>query len=132
MIAAAICFLALSAPVSANPSGSVILQSPEPFSLSAYDAIQAMAMIRSNGLLEHRTDSGRISIVAVHTLWAVFKGVDPAGFAGHQRRYDLILNGAPLDWDHLFIPYGTGLINLRLLFTYRNQYPPAGLLYRIP
>jgi len=88
-------------------------------------------MIRSNGLLEHRTDNGKISIVAVRELWAVFKGVDPTAFAGHRRRYDLVLNGAPLDWDHLFIAYGSGLINLRLLFTYRNQYPPANLLYRI-
>ncbi|HUW40147.1 MAG TPA: hypothetical protein VMV90_04000 [Rectinemataceae bacterium] len=114
------------------PHSILILPSPEPFSLSARDAQQAIDMIRSVGLLEFWDGKGQARIVAVRRLWAVFTGYDPRIFAGHRRRYDLVLNGRAMDWDHLYIEYGGGMVNLRALFTYRNQYPPDDLNYRMP
>ncbi|MDA8425498.1 MAG: hypothetical protein M0Z80_05120 [Treponema sp.] len=114
------------------PHSILILPSPQPFSVSARDAQQAIDLIRSVGLLEFWDGTGQARIVAVRSIWAVFTGYDPQIFAGHRRRYDLVLNGSRLDWDHLYIEYGGGMVNLRALFTYRNQYPPDGLRYRMP
>lgn len=114
------------------PHSSRILPAPEPFSVSAYDAQQAIDMIRRVGLLESWGGGGQASIVAVRSIGAVFVGYDPQAVVGHRRRYDLVLNGNRIDWDHLYIEYGGSMVNLRALFTYRNQYPPDSLIYRLP
>jgi hypothetical protein len=131
---AALAVLVLAADTQAQsvPHSILILPSPQPFSVSARDAQQAIDMIRRAGLLEHWDGNGQARVVAVRTLWAVFTGFDPQILVGHRRRYDLVLNGSRMDWDHLFIEYGGSMVNLRTLFTYRNQYPPDDLQYRLP
>ena len=52
----------------------------------------------------------------------ILKGID--------ARYDIVVNGGSLDWDNSYIEYGGEMVNFRLLFTYRNQYPPKHLKYR--
>ena len=61
----------------------------------------------------------------------VFTGLDPGAYEGHQSRYDIELNGEPLDWDHTYIEFGGEMVNLRLLFTYRNQGPVPDVPYRL-
>lgn len=124
--------LAHALPAGAAGSG-VILPGPEPFSLNAYDAVQALWMIRRARLLQQRLADGELRTLAVRDVRAVLTGVDPeAPTEALSRRYDLLVNGQPLDWDNSYIEYGGRMVNLRLLFTYRNQHPPPGLQYRLP
>lgn len=87
-----------------------------------YDAQHVAALIRRAGLLVHRDPTGRttvlvrsVEIVEVEPL----ESMPPA----HRRRWDIVLNGTPLDWPNTYIERGGKLVNLQLLFTYRNQRP---------
>ncbi|MEX2444182.1 MAG: hypothetical protein WD492_11275 [Alkalispirochaeta sp.] len=110
------------------PRSGGIYPAPEPFTLNGYDALQAMAMIRREGLLIERTGSGR-EIVVVDSIEAV--PADPVEEypPQHRQRWDLLLNGEPLRWDSTYIEYGGRLLSLRLLFTYRNQRPVPDIPY---
>ena len=131
-VALALLLQAAGARAQTVPHSSLILPAPEPFSVSAQDAQQAIDIIRRVGLLEFWQGGGQASIVAVRSIGAIFIGYDPQAFVGHRSRYDLMLNGHRIDWDHLYIEYGGSMVNLRALFTYRNQYPPDSLIYRLP
>ena len=111
---------------------SVIVPSPEPFTLNAYDAIHLRHLLHRVGFLQRWDGSGHPETVAVETVYAVPAGIDRDAPGGHKRRYEMRLNGEPLDWDRLYIEYGDRMMNLRALFTYRNQYPPDDLRYFIP
>jgi len=104
------------------PRSTAIYPAPEPFSVNYHDARLATAMIRRERLLIRRVGSGR-EIVAVRTIGIREVGTDERFPDAHRTRYDLVLNGAPLPWDELYIEYGGRLLNLQLLFTYRNQRP---------
>ncbi len=114
--------------------GSVIVPIPEPFTLNAYDAVQAIRMIRRARLLQRETGRrNRPEIVPVREVRGVFVGEDEnARVPFERRRYDLLLNGEPLDWDNLYIKYGGRMVSLRALFTYRNQHPQTPPDYRVP
>ncbi|MDC7241002.1 MAG: hypothetical protein PQJ50_11645, partial [Spirochaetales bacterium] len=56
--------------------------------------------------------------------WSWFLDHDESFPKGHRNRYDIIVNGEALDWDNSYFEYGNDLVNLRLLFLYRNQHPP--------
>ena len=119
----------------AFPRSPHVHPSPEPFTLNGYDAVQAVWMIRRVGLLLHETPGGTAEIIPIREtadVRAVHVGTDPdAPGPQHQERYDIVINDEPLDWDNTFIRYGGRMINLRALFTYRNQIPPDGLRYRL-
>lgn len=87
-------------------------------------------MIRRAPALLRVGEDGTRTIVPVASVRSVWIGVNHEAFANHQNRYDLELNGEPLDWDHLFIAYAGSMVNLRLLFTYRNQKPVPDVRYR--
>lgn len=108
-----------------------IVPAPEPFSLSSRDAIHAVLLIRQVGLLQWWDGESRPVIVPVDEVYSVHVGFDPDAYEGHQNRYDLMLNGEPLDWDHLYIAYDEDVLNLRLLYTYRNQQPIPDVPYRL-
>ncbi|MFO8043232.1 MAG: hypothetical protein R6U25_08530 [Alkalispirochaeta sp.] len=110
------------------PRSGKIYPAPEPFSLNGYDALQAMAIIRREGLLIERTGDGR-EIVVVDSIEAVPAEPIEDYPPQHQRRWDLLLNGEPLRWDTTYIEYGGRLLSLRLLFTYRNQRPVPDIPY---
>lgn len=104
------------------PRSTAIYPTPEPFSLMWYDAQHAAALVRRAGLLVHRGDAGRetrvvrtVEIVEVEPL----EEMPPA----YRRRWDIVLNGAPLDWANTYVEWGGRLVNLQILFTYRNQRP---------
>ncbi len=108
-----------------------LYSSPEPFSLNGYDVVQALWMLRRARLLTQLGPHGERSIVPVRNVeavTAVYIGTDPdAPGPQHENRYDIILNGEPLDWANTYIRYNNRMVNLQALFTYRNQLPESGL-----
>ena len=104
---------------------------PEPFSLNSYDVIQAVQMLRRERFLQYWDYVSAPVTIIVREVYSVHVGFDPDALEEHRNRYDVILNGIPVDWDHTYIHYGSDMINLRLLFTYRNQQPVPGVPYRL-
>ncbi len=45
----------------------------------------------------------------------------------HRERFDIVIDGDPLDWEHTFIQFGGQMVNMMALFSYRNQALPPGL-----
>ena len=109
-----------------------ILPAPAPFSLNSRDAIHAVNMILREPALMRVADDGSRAIVPVRSCRSVWIDFNPDAYENHQNRYDLELNGERLDWDHLYIEYDGDMINLRILFTYRNQQPVPVVKYRAP
>ena len=110
-------------------SDSIIIPEPDPFSLDASSAVYCIDLLKKSQFIETRGRNGKSVIVKVNKVWSFFLGFDEKYPEGHRRRYDIIVNEAPLDWDNSFIEYGTEMLNLRLLFLYRNQYPSSDLFY---
>lgn len=122
-------FLAFALPVFGQTS--YIVPGPDPFTLDALSAIYCIGLLKENSLILIKEPSGKSSILKVRTVWSIPAGSEESYPSGHKDRFNIIVNGDPLDWDNCFISYGGDLINLRLLFTYKNQYPPEGLEYRL-
>lgn len=114
------------------------LPAPEPFSLSARDAGEAIALLRRVGFVSvvdlsiqpgsrppgAPAPSGYpLVTVPVKEVWARFLGVDEGFPPGHFRRFDLVINGSPLEWERTYIFYDGRQVLLQQLFTYRNQHP---------
>ena len=108
---------------------SFIIPGPVPFSLDASSAIYCINLLKNNRYIENDNETGKATIIEVQKVWSFFLGLDENYPAGHHLRYDIIVNEVPLNWDNSFIEYGGEMLNLRLLFLYRNQYPPQGLKY---
>jgi hypothetical protein len=108
---------------------SAIIPGPEPFSLDAASAIYCINLLKNNRYLEKNGVYGKYGIVEVKTVWSWFLEYDESYPEGYRKRYNIIVNGTPLDWDNSYIEYGGEMLNLRLLFLYRNQYPPESLDY---
>ena len=132
-----ILFLVLGSPVYAEDgttpvtSGdSIIIPEPDPFSIDALSAVYCIDLLKNVQFIETRDRTGKSSIVKVNKVWSFFLGFDDKYPEGHRRRYDIIVNEAPLDWDNSFIEYNGEMLNLRLLFLYRNQYPSSDLIYK--
>lgn len=118
-------------PNPSEPWSAPIVPAPTPFSLNSYDVIDAVWLIRRAGFLQRWDYETRPETVAVDTVESVWSGYDPHAFEGHRNRYSILLNGEPLDWDHIYVEYAGDMINLRLLYTYRNQKPPPDVPYRL-
>lgn len=108
------------------------LPAPEPFSLSARDAGKAIALLRRVGfvsVVDTAISPGYpLVTVPIREVWARFLGVDEGLPPGHVRRFDLVVNGLPLEWGRTYIVYNGRQLLLQQLFTYRNQHPvPWGL-----
>lgn len=109
---------------------SILIPDPHPFSLDTESAIDCIELLRSVRFIERRDASGGSAVIRVDTVWSWFLGLDQSYPEGHRLRYDIIVNGEPLDWDKCYIEYGGEMLNLRLLFLYRNQHPGGDLEYR--
>lgn len=109
--------------------------SPDPFTLNGYNAVQAIWMIRRARLLLWEGPDGSSEIIPIRenaAVRAIHVGTDEdAPGPQHRERYDIEVNGRPLDWRNTFIRYGGRMVNLQALFSYRNQTPPEGLRYRL-
>ena len=102
----------------------------EPFTLNSYDVIQAVLMIRRSVALLHVDQDNNRTILPARNVRSVWVGFDPDAFETHQNRYDVLIDGTPLDWDHTYIEYSGELVNLRMLFSYNNQRPMPDTIYR--
>ncbi len=122
---------ALASAQATEPWSAPIVPAPDPFTLNSYDVIDAVWMIRRVRFLQYWDYENRPETVTARTVQSIPVGFDPNAYEGHENRYDILLNGEPIDWDHLYIEYGGEMINLRLLYTYRNQKPPPDLPYRL-
>lgn len=114
---------------SSTAADNIILENPDPFSLDAESAVYCINLLKNNRFIEKKDESGKYKIIEVNTIWSWFLDFDESYPEGHRRRYDIIVNETPLNWDNSYIEYGSEMINLRLLFLYRNQYPPKSLEY---
>lgn len=112
------------------PQTSLIFASPQPFTLDSRAAQTCIDILRAQMFILVDDGTGASRIVKVKTVWAEFRGIDDQYPPGFQGRFEVILNGESIDWRHSSIEYNGEMVNLQMLFTYRNQYPPAGLEYR--
>jgi hypothetical protein len=114
------------------------MPAPEPFSLSGRDAVQAIALLRRVGFVSVAdtsiTPGGAaprlpgpsaypLVTIPVRDVRARFLGVEERYPPGHVGRFDLLINGHPLEWGRTYIFYGGRQLLLQQLFTYRNQHP---------
>lgn len=134
-----------------RPLTGAIYPSPEPFTLDARAAQLCINLLRqemfllgtsdssspgvaredsADGLPENPRSGSQKQIIRVRRVWARQVEVDREMPPGHRRRYIIEVNGKPLDMSNHFIEWNGSMVNLQLLFTYRNQYPPRGLNYR--
>lgn len=118
-------------PDPAQPWTAPMVPASSPFSLNSYDVIDAVWLIRRAGFLQRWDYESRPETVAVRTVESVWSGYDPNAYEGHRNRYTILLNGAPADWNHLYVEYAGDMLNLRILYTYRNQKPPPNVPYRL-
>ncbi len=112
-----------------NGRRSGMLPAPVPFTLNIFDARMAVSMLERVGFVQIREGKGEIRTIAVGSVRIVQIGTDPRYPEPHDRRYNLILNGTELEWNRTYIEYDFRMVNLRLLFTYRNQRPVPNIPY---
>ncbi|MDX9801827.1 MAG: hypothetical protein RBT69_10880 [Spirochaetia bacterium] len=110
-------------------SDATIIPASEPFSLDGRSAVYCINLLKNNRFMEKNGSSGRYKIVEVQTVCSWFIEHDKSYPEGHRNRYNIIVNSKPLDWDNSYIEYGREMVNLQLLFLYRNQHPPESLEY---
>ena len=101
-----------------------IFPEPEPFSLDAGSAVYCISLLKNNHHMEKNTVTGKYRIIEVDSVWSWFLDYDTSYPEGYRKRYDIIVNGSPLDWNDSYIEYGEEMMNMRMLFLYRNQVPP--------
>lgn len=108
-----------------------LVPAPEPFTLNSYDVIDVVWLLRRSEFVLRWDYESKPTIVTVRSAGSTWVGFDPDAYEGHRNRYTVLLNGSPIDWDHLYVEYDGDMINLRLLYTYRNQKPPPDIPYRL-
>jgi hypothetical protein len=113
-----------------QPLTDAIYPSPQPFSLDARAAQTAIDLLRRARFLLVEQERGPADILSVREVYAWFLEYDDFWPPGYRRRYDIYVNGQPLEWERTSVEWGGEMVNLQILFTYRNQYPPLGLEYR--
>lgn len=113
------------------PRSTRIWPAPDPFTLNSYDARQAAALIRRARLLVVPESDTSRRILPVRSVSIVSAGRDERYPPTHRDRWDIELNGEPLDWRSTYVENGGRLVNLQLLFTYRNQRPVPDEPFRL-
>lgn len=119
--------------VETQPFREPSLQEGAPFSLNAYDAVHALYLLRRELFLQVREQDGSYRTVRIHRVRALrLPDAENPLTPFERKRYDILVNGEPVDWKRSYIEYDERRVNLRLLYTYRNGGLPAGLLYEGP
>jgi hypothetical protein len=129
-LAGVLLLLLYPVPAAAQESqASGMLPSPAPFTLNIYDAMMAASMLERVGFVQIREGKGEVRTVAVESVRIVRAGTDARYPEPHDRRYDILLGGTELEWNRTYIEYDFRMVNMRLLFTYRNQRPVPDVPY---
>jgi hypothetical protein len=106
------------------------LESGAPFSLNAYDAVHALYLLRRQLFVQVLEEGGQYRTVRIRQVRALrLPDAEYPLTPFERKRYDILLNGEPLEWERTFIEYDERRVNMRLLYTYRNGGLPAELLY---
>jgi hypothetical protein len=114
----------------ADPAATELLPAQQPFDLNLHNARMAKAMLERVGVVMLRARDGRVRSVGVRRVRIEYVGRDERYPEPFDRRFDLRLNGEALDWGATYIEYDFRMVNMQLLFTYRNQRPvPEGPYY---
>ncbi|MFW5783533.1 MAG: hypothetical protein ACOCY8_03340 [Spirochaetota bacterium] len=108
-----------------------IVPAPRPFTLNSYDVIDAVWLLRRVRFVQWWDYENRPETIAVERVRSVWVDYNPNAYEGHRNRYDIELNDEPIDWDHIYVEYDGDMINLRVLYTYRNQQPAPDVPYRL-
>ena len=108
---------------------SGLLPAPQPFTLDLYHARMAKAMLKRVGVVLLRTGEEAHRSVGVRKVHIEYVGKDSRYPEPYNKRYDLRLNGRPLEWSRTYIEYDFRMVNMRMLFTYRNQRPVLDVPY---
>lgn len=117
----------------ANPFREPSLREGAPFSLNAYDAVHALYLLRRELFVQVREEEGSYRTVRIRRVRALrLPDAENPLTPFERKRYDILVNGEPLDWERSYIEYDERRVNLRLLYTYRNGGLPEGLLYEGP
>jgi len=109
--------------------GYGLLPAPRPFTLDLYHARMAKAMLERVGVVLVRTGEDEHRSVGVRKVRIEYVGKDSRYPEPYNKRYDLRLNGRPLEWSRTYIEYDFRMVNMRMLFTYRNQRPVPDVPY---
>lgn len=144
-ILAFLLFLSLLAPIAlsqetleprgaeSRPFREPSLQGGAPFSLNAYDAVHALYLLRRQLFIRVLGEEGSYRTVRIRRVRALrLPDAENPLTPFERKRYDILVNGEPVDWKQSFIEYDERLVNLRLLYTYRNGGLPEGLRYEAP
>lgn len=116
-----------------HPFREPSLEAGAPFSLNAYDAVHALYLLRRELFLQVLQERGVYRTVRIRQVRAVrLPDAENPLTPFERRRYDILLNGEPLDWENSYIEYDERRVNMRLLYTYRNGGLPEGLAYEGP
>lgn len=108
------------------------LESSAPFSLNSYDAVHALYLLRRTLFLRRRVAEGEFETIRVRRVRAVrLPDAENPVTPFEKKRYDIRLNGELLDWERTYIAWGGRMVNLRLLYTYRNGALPEGLDFEL-
>lgn len=107
------------------------LPSGAPFSLNAYDAVHALYLLRAQSFVIERSQVGADRIIPVRQVRSLrLADAENPLTPFERRRYDILLNGERINWEVSFIEWGGRMVNLRVLYTYRNGALPEGLTYQ--
>lgn len=106
-----------------------LLPGPRPFTLNLYDARMAEALLERVGLIEVRTGPDSTRIVKVRRVRIEYVAKNPELPEPYRKRFDIRLNGRPLDWNKTYIEYDFRMVNMKMLFTYRNERPVPNVPY---
>ena len=128
-----ICATLLARPVEAqegNRFREPSLPAGAPFSLNAYDAVNALYLLRRAAVVGELTEGGTYRWIWISRVRAVrLPDAENPLTPFERKRYDISINGQPLNWERSYIEYDGRMVNLRLLYTYRNGGLPSGLRY---
>ncbi|MFO7730916.1 MAG: hypothetical protein R6V86_09140 [Spirochaetia bacterium] len=106
-----------------------LLPASEPFTLNLYDAQMAEALLWRVGMVEVRTGANSTRLIRVKKVRIEYVAKYPELPEPFQKRFDIRLNGQALEWNKTYIEYDFRMVNMRMLFTYRNERPVPNVPY---
>lgn len=106
-----------------------LLPASEPFTLNLYDAQMAKALLWRVGMVEVRNGANSTRLIKVEKVRIEYVAINTELPEPFQKRFDIRLNGHALEWNKTYIEYDFRMVNMRMLFTYRNERPVPNVPY---
>ena len=112
------------------PRSPFIYPTPEPFSFSWRDARTLVSLLRRGERIVELVDGVRTTVVVEDVAVSEIEPFEALP-GPHRRRWQITVNGKQPVWTDTYISYEGRLVNVQLLFTYRNQRPLPDVPYTI-